>query len=49
MLVLIDISDLKYMATNTDLIELIRAQNAFGLNSKTSAPAGGVLFYRILF
>jgi hypothetical protein len=46
--VLINISDLKSTATNTDLIELTRAGNTFGLNSKTSALAGGVLFYRIL-
>ena len=48
MLVLIDISDLKYMATNTDLIELIRARNAFRLNYETSALADSVLFRRIL-
>jgi hypothetical protein len=46
--VLINISDLKCTATNTDLIELVRAQNAFGLSGETSALAGGVLFYRIL-
>jgi hypothetical protein len=46
--VLINISDLKSTATNTNLIELIRAGNAFGLNSKTSALASGILFYRIL-
>jgi hypothetical protein len=48
MLVLINISNLKCMATNTDLIELTRARNAFGLSSETSTLAGGVLFYRIL-
>jgi hypothetical protein len=48
MLVLINISDLKCTATNTDLIELARAQNAFGLSGETSALAGSVLFHRIL-
>jgi hypothetical protein len=46
--VLINISDLKCTATNMDLIELIRARNAFRLSGETSAAAGGVLFYRIL-
>jgi hypothetical protein len=46
--VLINISDLKSIATNTDLIELIRAENAFGLSGKTSALVSSVLFYRIL-
>jgi hypothetical protein len=48
MLVLINISNLKYTATNIDLIEFIRARNTFRLSGKTSAPVGGVLFYRIL-
>jgi hypothetical protein len=48
MLVLIDISDLKCTATNTDLMELTRARNTFGLSGETSALAGGVLFRRIL-
>jgi hypothetical protein len=46
--VLINISDLKSTATNTDLIELIKARNAFRLNNKTSALASSVLFRRIL-
>jgi hypothetical protein len=46
--VLINISDLKSMATNTNLMELARARNAFGLCGETSALAGGVLFRRIL-
>jgi hypothetical protein len=47
MLVWINISNFKSLATNADLIKLIRAKNAFRLSSETSALVRGVLFCRI--
>jgi hypothetical protein len=45
--VYINICDLKSVAINTELMELARAWDAFGLSSEASALVGGVLFRRI--